>query len=94
MDAPADESLHQVHRIAFVCLFVWVEALIPSLQFFSHVGMFSWVEPVLSNEDEVSCSRTQHRAPGEIQTFDLAITLPTELSVLPGLVLSCSCSFY
>ena len=21
---------------------------------FSHVGMFSWVEPVLSNEDEVS----------------------------------------
>ena len=40
--------------------FVWVDALHPSQQFFSHVGMFSWVEPVLSNEDEVSCSRTEH----------------------------------
>ena len=34
---------------------------------------FSWVEPVQSNEDEVSCSRTPHRAPGEIRTRDLAI---------------------
>ena len=37
-------------------LFVWVEALRPSQQFFSHVGTFTWVEPVLSNEDEVSCT--------------------------------------
>ena len=41
---------------------VWVEALCPNQQFFSHVGKFSWVEPVLSNEDEVS----QHCTPGEI----------------------------
>ena len=47
-------------------LFFLVEALHPSQQIFSHVGTFSWVEPVLSTEDEVSCSRTQHRAPGEI----------------------------
>ena len=32
--------------------------------------MFSWVELVLSNEDEVSSSRTQRHAPGEV---DLAI---------------------
>ena len=37
------------------CLFVWVEALRPSQQFFSHVGTFFWVEPVLNSEDEVSC---------------------------------------
>ena len=44
-------------------LFVWVEALCPSQQFFSHVGMLTSVELVLSNEDELSCSRTQHHAP-------------------------------
>ena len=32
----------------FDVLFVWVEALCPSQQFFSQVGMFSKVEPVLS----------------------------------------------
>ena len=67
-------------------LFALVEALRPGQHFFSHVGMFSWVKPVLSNENEKSCSRTQHRAPGEIRTCDLAIksvTLPTELTVLP-----------
>ena len=53
--------------------FVWVEALCPSLQFFSHVGTFSLVEPVLRNEDGVSCSMTQHGAPGEIRTHDLTI---------------------
>ena len=46
--------------------FVWFEALHSSKQFFSHVGTFSCVEPVLSNEVEVSCSRTQLCAPGEI----------------------------
>ena len=69
--------------------FLWVEALPPSQQFFSHVGTFSWVRPVLSNEDEVSFSRTQHRAPGETWTCDLAIksgTLLIELTVLPSLV--------
>ena len=67
-------------------LFVGVEALRPSQQFFSHIGTFSWVEPVLSNEDEVSCSRTQHCAPGEIRSRDLSdqesATLPAELNVL------------
>ena len=67
--------------------FGWFEALRPSQQSFSHVGTFSWVAPVLSNEDKASCSRTQHLAPGGIQTRDLAIkesgTLPTEPTVLP-----------
>ena len=45
-----------------------------SQQFFSHVWTFFLVELVLSNEDEVSCSRTQRRAPGEIRTRNLAIT--------------------
>ena len=40
-------------------LFVWVEALRSSQHFFRDVGTFSSSEPVLSNEDEVSCSRTQ-----------------------------------
>ena len=31
-----------------VAYFVWVEALRPSQKIFSHVGMFSWVGPVLS----------------------------------------------
>ena len=39
------------------CLF---EDFHPSQQFSSHVETFSQVERVLSNEDEVSCSRTQH----------------------------------
>ena len=52
------------HSLFF--LFVLFEALRPSQQFFSHVWTFSLVEPVLSNADEVSCLRTQHRAPGEI----------------------------
>ena len=37
---------------------VGVDALRHSQQFFSHVMTFSWVEPVLSNKDEVPCSRT------------------------------------
>ena len=53
----------------FVCLF---EALRPS-EFFSHFGTASWVLPVLRNGDEMSCSRTQLRAPGEDRTCDLAI---------------------
>ena len=59
-----------------VFFFVLVEDLLPSQQFFSHVATFSWVEPVLSNKDEVSCSGTQHCSPGEIQTRDLAIKSP------------------
>ena len=57
-----------------VCLF---EVLRPGQQFFSHFGTASWVLPVLSNEDEVSCSRTQQRAPGEDQIRNLAIKSPT-----------------
>ena len=57
-------------------MFIWVEALRPSHNFFNHIRTSSWVEPVLSNEDEVSCSRTQHHAPGEIPTCDLAIKSP------------------
>ena len=37
---------------------------------------FYWVEPVLGNEDKVSFSRKNHRAPGEIRTRDLAIKSP------------------
>ena len=55
---------------------------VPVNIFCNYVGMFSWVEPLLSNECEVSCSRTQHCAPVEIQTRD-SDTLPTELTVLP-----------
>ena len=54
----------------FICLF---EALRLGQQFFSNFGMASWVKPVLSNGDEVSCSRTQHRAHGENQTCDIGI---------------------
>ena len=39
-------------------MFVWVEALRPSQHFFNHIRTSSWVEPVPSNEDEVSWSRT------------------------------------
>ena len=85
---------------AFVCSFLWVEVLRPSEQFFSHVGTFSWVEPVLSYEDDVSCSRAQHLAPGEIRTRNFAIKSPAlyrcfhcgmyfqfHFSVLPCIVL-------
>ena len=78
-----DSSADPDHTANMICLFrpvcplcfcfVWVEALHPSQQFFSHVGTFSWVEPVLSNENEMSRSRTQHCAPGEILTRNLAI---------------------
>ena len=64
------------HMENYHVLFVWVEVLRPSQLFFSNVGTFSWVEPVLSNEDEVSCSRTHHRTTGGIRTFDLAIKGP------------------
>ena len=45
----------QILEVEGLFLFVWVEALCPSQQFFSRLGTFSWVEPVLSNEDKVSC---------------------------------------
>ena len=66
-------SLQYFERSRKIGLFVCVEAFRPSQQFCSHVGTFSWVVPVLSNEDEVFCSRSQHCAPGEIRTRDLAI---------------------
>ena len=71
--------------ICYTCnCFVWVESLRPRQQFFSHIGMFSWVEPVLSNKNEMSCSRTQHRTPGEIRIRDLAIKSPTLYQLLPN----------
>ena len=76
---PQDEkNLFFVRK--FICLFffVWVEALRPSQQFFSHVGTFSCIVQVLRNGNEVSCSRTQHHAPGEIRTRDLAFKSPTD----------------
>ena len=65
-----------VYICLFICLFVLFVAFRLSQHFFSHVGSFSWVEPVLSNENDVSCSRTQHRAPGEIRTRNLTIKSP------------------
>ena len=56
-------SLRGSHKYS-VYLFDLLESLRPSQQFFSHVETFSWVEQVLSNEDEVPCSWIQHRAPG------------------------------
>ena len=47
------------------------------------VGTFSWVGQILSNEDEVSCLRTLHRAHGDIRTRE-SCTLPTELMVPPA----------
>ena len=62
------------HDTAHLILFVWVEALHPSQStIFQYVRTIPWVEPVLSNEDEASCSRTQHRTHGEIRTRNLAI---------------------
>ena len=39
-------------EVVFCFTFVCVKALRPSQQCFSHVGTFSWVEQVLSNEDD------------------------------------------
>ena len=78
---------------SFVCLLVF-KALRPGQQFFSHFGKFSLVLPVLSKGYEVSCSRTQHRAPGEDLTRNLTDALPTELSVLPEFGFGCNSSFY
>ena len=71
----------------FVCLKLYV--LVNN--FFSHFGTASCVLPVLSNGDEVSCSRTQHRAPGKDRTRNLAIKSPmlSQLSdqcSLPGTI--------
>ena len=44
--------------------------------------MALYVKPVLSNNDEVSCSRTHH-VRIKPTTLQLKESLPTELSVLP-----------
>ena len=62
--------------VLFVCLFVF-KALRPDQQCLGHFGTASWVKAVLSNGDEASCSRTQHRAPGEVRTRNLTIKSPT-----------------
>ena len=55
--------------------FVEIGALRVNVQstFFSTVGMFSWVEPVLYCEDKVSCSSTQHFTDGGIRVCDLFV---------------------
>ena len=42
-------------------------------QFQSCRGGFLGIPGTSSNEEEMSCSRTQYRTPGEIQTHNLAI---------------------
>ena len=55
-----------------ICLFVCLsEVLRPGQQFSVILGR------LLGNGDEVSCSKTQPRAPGEDRTRDLAIVSPT-----------------
>ena len=83
----SDFSKRDLKKYAFD--FVWVESLCPSQQFFSHVRIFSWVKPVhvLSNEDEVSCSRTQHTTLGEIRTRDLAFDIiPVQTVIISDLI--------
>ena len=56
----------------FLCLFVCsFEALCPGQQLFSHFETVSWVYPELSNGDKVTCSWTQHRAPGEDRRYSM-----------------------
>ena len=77
-------SLKHTLWVLVISLFVWVEALHPSKHFSVMSGRFLWLnQNYISNEDEVSCSRTQHSATGEIHSG----TLPTELMVLPILVI-------
>ena len=83
MMLPVHPSLYE--RVFFS--FVWVEASRPSQQFFSHVGQFSWIEPVLNNEDEMFCKDTTPRPwkDSNPQHCDQESgTLPTELMVLPS----------
>ena len=59
----------------FPCLF-GLRFYIPVNNFSVMSRQFSELNPVLGNEDKVSCSRTQHQAPGKIRTSDLAIKSP------------------
>ena len=50
------------------CLFVWVDTLCPSQQFFCHFRKFPWFNQYLE-EDKVSCSsKKKHSACGEART--------------------------
>ena len=50
------------------------EALRPGHKFISHFGTASWLYQVLSNNEyELSCLRTEHRAPGEDQTRNFGV---------------------
>ena len=58
------------------CLFVYVDALHTSEQFFSHIRMIAsltWLNQYLA-EDIVSCSWTHHSAFGESRTHDPSIS--------------------
>ena len=85
---PGHEDIPLITYLVLVCLF-GLRLYIPVNNFsvMSHVRTFSWVEPVLGNTDELSCSRIQHRVPGEIRNpqpcNQESGTLPTELMLLP-----------
>ena len=71
--------------------FVWVNALRSNQQYFSYIGMFSLVEPVLSSVDKVSSSKTEHSAvpsmrlkPGSFQSqVEHSATEPLLFSEMP-----------
>ena len=64
--------------LLFVCLF---EALLPGQQLFSHFGFL--VLTSTKQWDEVSCSRTQHRAPGE--SIMTNVNKKVQIGLLPAL---------
>ena len=61
----SDNKLVQENNHVFFCLF-GLRLYVPVNNFSVMLGRLSRGGPVLSNEDEVSCSRTQHPTPGEI----------------------------
>ena len=74
-------ALDLCKNVLFVCLFVrGFTSRVNNLSFWET----SWVIPVISNGDEVSCSRTKHRAPGEDVKMCLSqyLHVKTRLGVL------------
>ena len=63
--------------VLFVCSFVF-KALRPGQQCLGHFGTPGFLGLTSTKQGgEVSCSRTQHRAPGEVRTRDLTMKSPT-----------------
>ena len=63
-------------EIIIIIIIIVLGLYVPVNNFSVMSGRFPEFEPILSNEDEVSCSRTQHRAPGEVRTRDIGIKSP------------------